>query len=95
MVRLIPKEEIKDEEYVKLFQSHYGSINTYSLPDYAVRITHFNPTMVRLILSLATILKKSFDYFNPTMVRLIHNRSPAYRRAFHYFNPTMVRLIPP
>ena len=53
----------------------------------------FNPTMVRLLLALASLTPPFPICFNPTMVRLLRQGSEAARLRLESFNPTMVRLL--
>ena len=61
------------------FQSHAGSIEAESpQPPVSVKMSHFNPTLVRLRPAIAGQCRPSSPNFNPTLVRL---RPNAFQRA--------------
>ena len=75
MVRLRHALHLRNEILDLKFQSHYGAIATYLMhPTSTCQTRRFNPTMVRLRLTMAGELVSSIN-FNPTMVRLRLSRN--------------------
>ena len=63
MVRLKPGAEVENMKNHFKFQSHNGSIKTFTVWDSGKEIFYFNPTMVRLKLAEANKQQNNFYEF--------------------------------